>query len=119
MSSATRIPPVVEFRLYVAGSAPNSRRALANLERFCVRHLPDRHRIDVVDISSDRQRALADRILMTPTLVLVSPPRPDRLVGDLGDIDKLREACGLSASNDLLEPEATSGDNPGGRSHER
>ena len=51
------------FRLYLAGGAPNSVRALANLYAICRKHFPESHRIEVVDgagiftfkVVSDRQ----------------------------------------------------------------
>ena len=39
-----------KFRLYVAGDAPNSAQARANLTALCRVHLPDRHEIEVVDV---------------------------------------------------------------------
>ena len=39
-----------KFCLYVAGDAPNSAQAIANLAAFCQAHLPDRYEIEVVDV---------------------------------------------------------------------
>ena len=73
-----------KFRLYVAGDAPNSAQAIANLAAFCREHLPDRHQIEVVDVFRQPQRALADSIFMTPTVVVLAPPPVRRIVGTLG-----------------------------------
>ena len=62
-----------KFRLYVAGDAQNSAQAVANLTALCRTHLPDRHDIEVVDVFREPKRALADGILMTPTLVKLAP----------------------------------------------
>jgi circadian clock protein KaiB len=62
-------PTMFRFRLYVAGNAPNSAQALANLTALCRMHLQDRHEIEVVDVFKDPQRALADGIFMTPMLI--------------------------------------------------
>ena len=89
MSSASRY----RLRLYVAGDAPNSARARDNLDRFCQAHLPDRHQIEVVDVLAKPDRALADRILVTPTLLRVAP-RPDRrIIGNLSDTEAVLRAA--------------------------
>jgi circadian clock protein KaiB len=74
---------IFKFRLYVAGDAHNSAQALANLAAFCRTHLPDRHHIEVVDVFREPKRALADGILMTPTLVKLAPSPVRRIVGTL------------------------------------
>ena len=82
----------VLLRLYVAGRLPNSQRAMANLSAFCQRHLPERHHIEVVDVLASPDRALKDRILLTPTLVIVEPPPVRTLVGDLSATAALEQA---------------------------
>ena len=81
--------PVFRFRLYVAGDAPHSRRAIANLEAFCRTHLPEWHEVEIVDLSTQPKRALADMILLTPTLAIVAPPPARSIVGDLSDVSVL------------------------------
>jgi circadian clock protein KaiB len=73
------------FRLYVTGSAPNSVLAIANLREVCQRHLPGRHHIEVIDLRRDPRRALADGIMITPTLVKLTPGPEVRIVGSLSD----------------------------------
>ena len=51
-SNATEHPAgAYVFRLYLAGSAPNSVRALANLYALCRKHYPECHSIEVIDPS--------------------------------------------------------------------
>ena len=84
-----------KFRLYVAGDAQNSALALANLTAICREHLPDRHQIEVVDVLREPARALADRILMTPTLISLMPP-VRRIVGTLSQAGPVLQTLGLS-----------------------
>ena len=88
------------FRLYVAGSAPRSARAVQNLKSLCDLHLRGGHQVDVVDVLREPARALEDGILVTPTLVRLSPGKPIRIVGDLSDTPALLAALGLP----LAEP---------------
>ncbi len=86
--------PDVSFKLYVAGQASNSRRALQNLKAFCGTYLAERHFITIVDVLVDAEQALADRILLTPTLLILSPPPVRSIVGDLSEIEVLLQILG-------------------------
>jgi len=86
-----------KFRLYVAGDALNSAQALDNLSALCREHLPDRHEIEVVDVFREPQRALADGIFMTPTLVKLAPFPARRIVGTLSRTQTVLQALGLES----------------------
>ena len=83
------------FRLYLAGGAPNSVRALANLYAICHKHFPDSHRIEIIDVLQEPMRALAEAILVTPTLVKVSPAPEQQIIGNLSEEEEVLRALGL------------------------
>ena len=62
-----------KFRLYVADGTLNSGLAVDNLRQMCGAHLAGRHHIELIDVFKNPDRALKDRVFMTPTLVKVSP----------------------------------------------
>jgi circadian clock protein KaiB len=86
---------VFRFRLYVAGNAQNSLQAVANLNAICRAHLADRHEIEVVDVFGEPKRALAEGILMTPTLIKLSPSPVRRIVGTLSQTQVVLQTLGL------------------------
>ncbi len=88
-------PDIFEFCLYVADDTVNSSCALANLRAICNRYLPERHKIELVDVFKEPGRALEDRIFMTPTLVKLTPGRVARIVGTLSQTSLVLEALGL------------------------
>lgn len=90
-------PVMFKFRIYVAGDASNSAQALASLRALCRAHLPDRHEIEVVDVFKDPQRALADGIFMTPTLIRLAPSPARRIVGTLSLTQTVLQALGLES----------------------
>jgi circadian clock protein KaiB len=92
-------PELFVFRLYVAGSAPNSLQAIDNLTKLCETYLPDQHQIEIVDISADPERALAEGIFMTPILVSVSPYPGHRIVGNLSSTEPILQILGLGIAN--------------------
>jgi circadian clock protein KaiB len=86
------------FRLYVAGEAQNSAQAVVNLTAFCHAYLQDRYTIEVVNVFKEPERALADGIFMTPTLVKLSPsPAPRRIIGTLSQAQPVMQAFGVEA----------------------
>jgi len=87
-----------KFRLYVAGDAHNSAQALTNLNALCKAHLPTRHHIEVVNVFREPDRALADGIFMTPTLVTDSPFPGHRIVGTLSHTEPILQILGLGAA---------------------
>ena len=73
------------LRLYVAGNAPNSLRAIANVRAICDEHFVSGHQIEIVDMLEYPLRALADGIIVTPTLIRLWPLPVKRVIGNLSD----------------------------------
>lgn len=73
------------LRLYVAGNAPNSVLAIANVKAICDAHFAAGHRLEIVDLLEHPQRALADGIIVTPTLLKLLPKPVSRVIGNLSD----------------------------------
>ena len=88
-------PIAFKFRLYIAGDAQNSAQAIANLASICRAHLQDRHEVELVDVFLEPKRALADGILMTPTLIKLTPAPVRRVVGNLSQLAPVLHALGL------------------------
>jgi circadian clock protein KaiB len=84
-----------KFRLYVTGDSPNSLEAIANLNAICQQHLVRRHEIEIVDVLCEPTRALADGILLTPTLVRFSPAPVRKIIGNLSQTGSALLALGL------------------------
>lgn len=91
----TATTTVVVMRLYISGSAPNSVRAIANLEAICAQHLKDNYRLEIVDVFEQPMRALADGVLVTPSLSKVSPRPGAQVIGNLSDKRSVLLALGL------------------------
>jgi circadian clock protein KaiB len=95
MGRATRAKPIVKLRLYVAGGAPNSVRAIANLAAICKDHLASGFKLEIVDVLKSPLRALADGILVTPHLAKLSPSPASKIVGNLSDRASVLAALGI------------------------
>nr|WP_315230462.1 circadian clock KaiB family protein [uncultured Albidiferax sp.] len=88
---------VFKFRLYVAGGAQNSLRAISNLKALCRTHLPNRHKIEIIDVLQKPRRGLADGISLTPTLVKLAPQPERHIVGSLSQTPTVLRDLGLDA----------------------
>jgi circadian clock protein KaiB len=88
---------VVVLRLYIAGGAPNSIQAVANLKAICKEYLKDIHRLEVVDVLEHPRRAMADGVLVSPSLSRVHPLPGVNLVANMSDKAKVLHALGLKS----------------------
>ena len=88
---------VFRFRLYIMGDTQNSIEAVANLTALCHTHVRDRYEIEYVDLSLHPERALADGIFMTPTLIKLAPSPTRMIVGTLSKTQPVIQALGLNA----------------------
>jgi circadian clock protein KaiB len=79
----------LRLRLYVAGNAPNSLRAIANAKAICDEHFSSGHQLEIIDLLDHPRRALADGIIVTPTLLKLLPLPVQRVVGNLSDTDQV------------------------------
>jgi circadian clock protein KaiB len=92
-----QVTTVVVMRLYIAGSAPNSVKAIANLQAICEQRLKNSYRLELIDVFEYPQRALDDGVLVTPTLTKVSPGPAARVIGNLSDTGSVLAALGVRA----------------------
>lgn len=87
---------VLSLRLYVAGDGPNSLEARANLNTMLDGRPPTSYRLEVVDFLREPQRALADGVIVTPTLVRLTPLPVRKVIGTLRDTMTVLAALGIA-----------------------
>jgi circadian clock protein KaiB len=92
MGKALAGNPELRLRLYVAGNAPNSVRAISNLKAICDEYFASGVALEIVDLLLHPGRALADGIIVTPTLLKLSPSPVQRVIGTLNDTNQVRLA---------------------------
>ncbi len=85
----------LHLRFYIAGKAPHSQCAQANLVAICRDLAPKTWRLAVVDVLEAPRQALDDPVLVTPALHRLAPAPEVRLVGDFSDHAHVRLALGL------------------------
>jgi circadian clock protein KaiB len=90
----TGIPKLV-LRLYIVAGAPNSNAARANLSAMLSAMSTDDYALELVDCLAEPKRALAEGVLVTPTLVKAAPDPLQTIVGSLSDRPSVLAALGL------------------------
>jgi circadian clock protein KaiB len=94
--------------LYINGASPHSIQAIENARRFCEEELGGQVDLDIIDVQQEPALVVQDRIVAAPTLVRHMPAPLRRLVGDLSDLDRVRQSLELGPPEQNDEP-ATSG----------
>lgn len=88
---------IVELRLYKAGNAPNSVRAVANALALCNdESIHQTCQLEIIDVLETPWRALQDGILVTPTLLRIYPTPTVRVIGDLSERSSVIVALNLT-----------------------
>ncbi len=96
-------PPqvVLELRLYVNAASPESLLVERNLRALCD-EAGLRYTVEIVDVTEDPEAAERDRIVLTPTLIRLTPPEM-RVAGDLSDTEAALDGLGLRVWGQLRE----------------
>jgi circadian clock protein KaiB len=89
MSEPVARKAILVLRLYVAGDAPNSLSAIANAKAICDTHFKAQYKIEIVDMLLQPLRALADGVVVSPTLLRVAPPPVRRMIGNLSNTSQV------------------------------
>jgi circadian clock protein KaiB len=89
------------LQLYVAGSTPQSSRAITNIKSICETHLKNHYDLTVVDLYEQPDRGQNDQIDVTPTLIRYWPLPVRRVVGNLSHTERVLQALDLPLASHL------------------
>lgn len=87
------------LRLYIAGSTPQSNRAVANIKIICEEHLKGQYELEVVDLYEKPYLAAGEQIIAAPTLIKKLPLPLRRIIGDMSDTDRVLVGLDLRRVN--------------------
>jgi len=88
-AGTARAAPHYILRLYIAGSAQHSVRAISNIRKLCETYLPGRYHLDVIDIAQHPELAIAAQVIAAPTLSKLSPKPIRHFIGDMSRTEKI------------------------------
>ena len=85
----------LSLRLFVAGDSPDSAIAIGNLRALFPPDESSQIEMEIVDVQRDPARAAREAVLVTPTLLKVSPSPPCRILGNLNNREALLGVLGI------------------------
>jgi circadian clock protein KaiB len=88
-----------KFKIYITGYTPKYKSILNRLNSDFNKSFNDQYSLEVVDILENAEQAIEDNILVTPTLIKVSPEPTKRIVGDLSDSARIMQNMGIAERN--------------------
>lgn len=94
--SAPSLGPRWELTLYVSGAGPRSSEAIETVRRICDDDLHDMVDLTIVNAVDHPALVVRDQILALPTLVKHAPEPLRHLVGNLTDVQRVREGLDLA-----------------------
>lgn len=92
--AAAELADGVSLRLFIAGMAPRSTRAVADLRNLC-KSFGEKCTLEIVDIYDNPGLARDAQIIAVPTLVRDMPLPKRKLIGDFADTMKIARKLGL------------------------
>ena len=88
--------PEWDLCLSITDETPRSVKAMASLRAICDEHLAGQHRIEVVDLMKQPERAFNDQVFAIPTVVRRRPTPIRTTIGDLNDTRRVLAALGVT-----------------------
>jgi len=98
-AAANRGHATYVLRLYVAGMAPKSIRAVANVRKLCEEYMAGSYELEVIDIYQQPKLAKGEQIIATPTLIKKLPLPLRKLIGDMSDTERFLIGIDLKPRN--------------------
>lgn len=77
------------LHLFISSENPRSEKTLGNIHQLLEQGLTSPYTLKVIDISKNPEQAEINQVLVTPTLVRVTPKPVKRIVGQLDDIQRI------------------------------
>lgn len=82
-TSRRKKEPIVDLRLFVAGSGPRSLRSIDSVKRACEKQVPGRYSLSIVDIYLQPEEATKCQVVAVPTLVRQFPLPVRMYIGEI------------------------------------
>ena len=75
--------------LFISGMSVKSGHAIENLKKICDEHLNKNFKLQIIDVSKEKEKAIEHQIFALPALLKVEPAPVRTILGDLSDEQKV------------------------------
>ena len=88
---ATSNSPAEEYilHLYISSNDSSAESTLSSIHQILEEGLTSPYTLKIIDIAKNPEQAVAHQILITPTLIRISPKPTKRIIGQLHDIERI------------------------------
>lgn len=86
----------MQLRLYIAGQAPQSLRAVVNMQRICEIELAGQYELLVIDLYQQPQLAQTEQLFALPALIRHLPLPLRMVIGDMSNTLKVLQGLDLN-----------------------
>ena len=90
------------FTVRCGKGAPKIKARVRESVRICEEHLSGDYCLKVMDVSETPEVAATEQILALPTVVRRQPKPTRRIIGDLGDTDRILISLGVKAMSSSM-----------------
>jgi circadian clock protein KaiB len=77
------------FKLFISSKSTDSVYAIKNIQKFCRHYLPDKYELEIIDIFQEPDKAINEKIVLTPLLIKKFPLPEERISGDLSNTQNI------------------------------
>ena len=82
--------------LFISGMSVKSSRALENIRQICDEYPARKIKLQIIDISKEREKATQYQVFALPTLIRTEPAPKRTILGDLSDKEKVLKILDIS-----------------------
>ena len=83
------------LKLFISGDSLYGQNARGNLQRLCDEMFDDNYELLIIDVIAEPDKAEAEKILATPTLICLHHGNSRRVIGDLSDLQMVATVLGI------------------------
>ncbi|MGB9980504.1 circadian clock KaiB family protein [Methanobacterium sp.] len=91
------------LRLFIAGTSPRSREAIANLKELLEENLKDQYELEIIDIYQQPKFAKKGQIVAAPTLIKELPRPIQKFVGNMSNKEKILLGLHIKKKEDIID----------------
>ena len=83
------------LKLFVSGATSNSIKAIDNLRQILETYMTTTYNLEIIDVRQSPELAQEEQLIALPLLIKKQPLPERKLLGNMSNIQKVREGLGI------------------------
>jgi circadian clock protein KaiB len=89
------VKTMVFLKLYIVNYSEKSKETVTRFSKILENYLHGNYKLEILNVMDHPEAAYQDDVLATPTVIKIAPGPSKRIIGDLGDENKILIGLGL------------------------